>query len=134
MPKNARVNDIWFILYFAWQFKINSFRFSLTGNTQCTSSPSKNWLSAISQKLCSELQTMVLISMLLFLLFILTSRATASVLTVNGYSNPCSYHLNEFDMTIEMAIPIKTFVNIIKALKFYTIISVSESAYLIKPI
>ena len=74
---------------------------------------------------------MVLISMLLFLLFILTSRATASVLTVNGYSNPCSYHLNEFDTTIEMAIPIKTFVNIIKALKFYTIIRVSESAYLI---
>ncbi len=39
-----------------------------------------------------------------------------SVLTVNGYSNPCSDHLNEFDMTIEMAIPIKTFVNIIKRL------------------
>lgn len=71
---------------------------------------------------------MVLISMLLFLLFILTSRANVSVLTVNGYSNPCSDHLNEFYMTIEMAIPIKTFVKIIKASKFYTIIRVSESA------
>lgn len=71
---------------------------------------------------------MVLISILLFLLFILTSRANVSVLAVNGYSNPCSDHLNEFDMTIERAIPIKTFVKIIKASKFYTIIRVSESA------
>ncbi|PTP10842.1 hypothetical protein CWO17_00580 [Vibrio sp. 10N.286.45.A3] len=54
--------------------------------------------------------------MLLFLLFILTSRANVSVLTVNGYSNPCSDHLNAFDMTTEMVIPIKTFVILLKRL------------------